>query len=94
VYSAFQKALPYVFPDMKGFWVIIIALVVAAALLLIYSAVIAGDAKRTLKQQLDDKISHLEQDVSKKDQELKDAFKIKKSVVEEGEEAIEYKKAE
>lgn len=95
VYSAFDNALPYLFPELKPFWIIIISLLVAAALLLLYSQVIVSSTKRKVKEKmtkvvsdLENKVQEKEEEVKQKDSELHNAFKIKKAVEEEVEDTL------
>lgn len=95
VYSAFEKIFPVFVPEMKMFWVVIIALVVAAALLFLYSGIIASDTTKKVKTKmtktvsdLEDRVHEKEQEVEKKDTELKNAFKIKKAVETEAEKTL------
>lgn len=85
VYAAFDKALPYVFPELAAFWIVIIALIVAALFLVLYSYIISSEARA----QLNDKIHELEGTIKAKDDEVKNAFKIKQSVNAQAEESIE-----
>jgi len=84
VYSVFDDALPYVFPALESFWVIIASLLMSVALLVLYSSMVSSDAKKTMNE----KIQVLEGDLKEKDQEIKDAFKIKKAVEEEAEKTL------
>jgi predicted Holliday junction resolvase-like endonuclease len=95
VYSAFDDALLYVFPELKTFWIVVISLLVAAALLLLYSQIIIGSTKRKIKEKmtkvvsdLESKVHEKEEEVKQKDSELKDAFKIRKAVEEEVEDTL------
>lgn len=94
VYSAFDDALPYAFPNLESFW-IIISLLVAAALLLLYSQIIISSTKRRITEKMAKAVSDLEHkvqetkaEVEKKDHELHDAFKIKKAVEQEAEKTL------
>lgn len=95
VYAAFEKIFPVFVPELKTFWVIIIALLVATALLLLYSGLIASDTKKKVKEkmvgaihELENKVHEKEEEVEKKDSELKDAFKIKKAVEKQAERTL------
>ena len=95
VYSAFDQIAPTFFPELKAFWIVIIALLVAAGLLLLYSVVVASSAKQKVKKSLietihnlEDRVQEQQQEVEKKDSELKDAFRVKRAVEEEFEETL------
>ena len=95
VYSAFDDALPYAFPNLESFWIVIISLLVAAALLLLYSQIIINSTKRRITEKMAKAVSDLEHkvqetkaEVEKKDHELHDAFKIKKAVEQEAEKTL------
>ena len=95
VYSVFDDALPYVFPELQLFWIVIISLLVAAALLLLYAQIIASSTKlkvtEKMKKVVDDlenKVHAKDEEIEQKDSELHNAFKIKKSVQDEAEETL------
>ncbi|MFT6829482.1 MAG: cell division protein FtsL [Candidatus Paceibacteria bacterium] len=98
VYSAFDQIIPMFAPELNQFWLVIVSLLVAAALLLLYSQVIASSIKKKVKEKMTEKISDLEtqvkekeEEVEQKDSELQDAFKKKKIVEEAAEATTEYK---
>jgi len=95
VYSAFDDALLYIFPNLALFTIILISLLVAAGLLLLYSQVIIGSTQHKVTEKMTQVVSDLEQqvrekeeEVRKKDIELHDAFKIKKAVENEVKETL------
>jgi len=83
-YGAFDKAALVVAPNANTVWIVIIALVVAAGFLVLYSHIISSNEKH----KLNDKIHELEGNLKTKDQEVKDAFKTKKAVEQEAEKTI------
>ncbi len=95
VYSAFDVGLPYVFPYISDFWIVIVSLLAAFALLVLYSMIIYGNTKKSLAQKMKQTVSDLEEKVHIKEQELKEkdtelhnAFKIKKAIEDEAEETL------
>jgi len=96
VYSAFNAIFPMLAPEVQNFWVIIIALLVAAGLLLLYSRVITSEAQRKMQAKITNTIKDLEtkvnekvHEIEQKDVELNNAFKIKKAVEVEAENTIQ-----
>lgn len=84
VYSVFDRA-SYVFSQRpNGFTVVVVSLLFSAGLLFLYSYIISSGAKNKFKATID----NLEEDIHKKDKELKSAFKVKKIVEDEAEESI------
>jgi hypothetical protein len=85
VYSAFNDALPYMFPDLASYWIIVVSsLLFSVGLLFLYSWIISSSAKKMMNE----KIHTLEGNLKEKDEEIKNAFKIKKAVEEEAEKTI------
>lgn len=84
VYSAFNDALPYMFPDLASYWIIVVSLLFSVGLLFLYSWIISSNAKNMMNE----KIHALEGNLKEKDEEIKNAFKIKKAVEEEAEKTI------
>ena len=85
VYSAFNQIAPMFIEHPNSFWVVIASLLVATGLLLLYAGIIAASAK----QKFTEKVSELEQEIHKKDEEIKSAKTFKENLVREAEEAID-----
>jgi hypothetical protein len=91
VFSAFADAVPYIFPQLELFWIIIISLLVAAALLFLYSHIILNNITVKMTKtvfDLEQIIRGKEEELKKKEAELHNAFKVKKAVEYQAEETL------
>ncbi|MCI5051138.1 MAG: hypothetical protein MRY57_02425 [Candidatus Pacebacteria bacterium] len=95
VYSVFDEALPYLFPNIESFWVVIIGLVVSLGLLLLYSFMVSQSTTKKVQEKMNKTVSDLEHNLVEKESEvqstkneLDNAFKIKKAVEDEAEKTV------
>lgn len=84
VYVAFDQAAPVFFDNPEPLWIAITSFLTAIILLVLYSWVVVVSAQRTLKKT----VSHLEQEITQKDQEIKSAASFKETVIKEAEETL------
>lgn len=84
VYSAFQTVAPMLFENPSRLWVVITSLIASTFVLALYSQVVRAGLVGKYQQ----KIKELEKEVELKDQQVENAFKIKRDVEVEAEETI------
>lgn len=84
IYSAFKKAALLLSQPIDQLWIVISSLVASALVLTLYSQVVRSSVIKKYKS----KIKELEKELEVKDQEVDDAFKIKRDVEVEAEKTI------
>lgn len=84
VFTAFSYAALVFNPEPNTVWIAITSLLASAGLMLLYAQLVRISTQKILEN----KITNLEGDVRTKDQELKNAFKIKRAVEDEAEKTI------
>ena len=84
VYAAFDQVAPLLFEEPQTFWVVITSFLTATLLLVLYSWIISSTAQEKYKQT----VSHLKEEITKKDQEIKTAQSFKEIIVKEAKETM------
>lgn len=84
VYAAFDQAAPVLFEKPQTVWIAVASFITATLLLVLYSWIISSTAQEKYKQT----VSHLEEEITKKDQEIKTAQSFKETLVKEAEKTL------